>query len=130
MEAKVKKSNARQSKKSVSLRVGHETKTKTDRKLEVANKKRCGRKIKADELLNLALDLVTEEHIKQLQEASLTNEDRRELLRQQYIETHGTISRDQFLGFMMTVEFQNFLKEHNSTQVIARPASKADGLAG
>lgn len=44
---------------------------------------------------------------------SLSNEDRKEILRQKYIEHRGPISKDEFTGFMMKSEFQEFLNAIN-----------------
>ncbi len=110
MQTKTTKTAAKQVNKLKSIRVQVETQKKAERLLAVANKKRAGRKIKPDQLLNFALDLVTEDHLHALQEQSLTHEDRKELLRQKYIETRGPISKDEFLGFMMTAAFLEFLR--------------------
>ena len=109
MQTKTTKTAAKQVNKLKSIRVQLETQRKAERLLAVANKKRIGRKVKVDQLLNIALDLVTERHLQSLQEQSLTNEDRKELLRQKYIESRGQISKDEFTGFMMTAAFLEFM---------------------
>ena len=96
---------------SVSIRVHSQSKEKASMLLNSANKKKFGRKIKLDDLIDLAIGLVTNEHLKMLQERSMTNEDRKELLRQKYIETRGPITRDEFTGFMLTNEFSDFMKQ-------------------
>lgn len=126
MQTKNTKSAAKQVNKLKSIRVQLETQRKAERLLAVANKKRIGRKVKVDQLLNIALNLVTEQHLQSLQEQSLTNEDRKELLRQKYIETRGNISRDEFTGFMMSADFAMFLTEQNqmsNVSGLSRPAS-------
>lgn len=75
-----------------------------------------------DDLFDLALGLGTTEHLKVLQERSLTHEDRKELLRQEYVELHGQITRDEFTGFMMTSGFTEFLKEAGSVKVFVASA--------
>jgi hypothetical protein len=123
MQTKTTKSPAKQVNKLKSIRVQLETQRKAERLLAVANKKKFGRKVKVDQLLNIALDLVTERHLESLQEQSLTNEDRKELLRQKYIETRGNITRDDFTGFMMSTDFVTFLTEQNR-------ASNVSGFSG
>lgn len=71
--------------------------------------------MRADQVLNLAIEHVVAEHIKLLQEKSMTNEDRREALRQKYIFQRGPISKDGFLGLLLTPEFQQFLSEQAAT---------------
>lgn len=122
MQTKTTKIAAKQIAKLKSIRVQLETQKKADRLLSVANKKRLGRKVKVDHLLNLALDLVTDAHLQSLQEQSLTNEDRKELLRQKYIETRGPISRDEFTGFMLTPAFPDFMAEQNRETAVTSVA--------
>ena len=119
MQTKTTKTAARQVNKLKSIRVQLETQRKAERLLAVANKKRIGRKVKVDQLLSIALDLVTDGHLQTLQDQSLTNEDRKELLRQKYIETRGQISRDEFTGFMMSADFAIFLTEQNQASNVS-----------
>lgn len=118
METNVPKSESKKSKvksksdaKCASIRIRVGTKKAALAFRDQANNKAFGRSIKLDEVLELAVGKLTSEHVHELQEQSLTNEDRKELLRQKYIETRGPISRDEFTGFMMTDAFQEFLKE-------------------
>ncbi len=123
MQMKTTKIAAKQVSKLKSIRVQLETQRKTERLLALANKKKFGRKIKIDQLLNIVLDLVTDSHLQSLQEQSLTNEDRKELLRQKYIEIRGPISRDEFTGFMLSSAFPIFLAEQNSVMIGSSAAS-------
>lgn len=109
MENKTVKANAKIGAKNKSVRISLENQKKADKILVHANKKKLGRKIKLDHVLAIALDLLTDEHIRKLQDQSLSNEDRKEQLRQRYIEARGPISRDEFTGFMLTKEFFEFL---------------------
>jgi len=113
MKEKANKPKSKSVTKSVSVRVQQEAKERAALLLLAANKKKQGRKIKFEDLFELALGLVTDEHLKLLQERSLTHEDRKELLRQKYIATRGPISRDEFLGFMMSADYATFLTEQN-----------------
>ena len=115
MESKNTKANLKSNQKPKSIRINPEVQKKAEKLLLSANKKKAGRKIKVGQLLNLALDLVSDEHIKRLQDQSLSNEDRKEQLRQRYIEMRGPITRDEFTGFMLTKEFSGFLVEQSQT---------------
>ena len=95
MKEKVSKPKSKNVAKSASVRVHQEAKERAALLLVAANKKKQGRKIKFEDLFELALGLVTDEHLKQLQECSLTHEDRKEILRQKYISARGEISRDE-----------------------------------
>jgi Rps23 Pro-64 3,4-dihydroxylase Tpa1-like proline 4-hydroxylase len=105
------KSPTRKANKVRSLRISPDTHKKCERIVAMANKKANGRKIRIEQVLNLALDLVNDEQIKELQERSLTNEDRKEILRQKYVAIRGMISKDDFTGFMMKPEFLDFLRD-------------------
>ena len=108
MQTQNVKSQNRQLNHFKTVRVSLETLKKSEKILILANKKKYGRKIKFEALVNLALELLSENHIQKLQESSMTNEDRKEQLRQKYIEKHGPISKDDFTGFMLTKEFFEF----------------------
>lgn len=94
------------------VRICPETKKRAEILLKEANKKSRGRKIKMTDLLGLALELVTDKDIQRLQRSSWTKYDEMEAWRTVYTEKRGQISRDDFLGFMMTNEWPSFMKEH------------------
>lgn len=54
-----------------------------------------------------------------LQEKSMTHEDRKERLRQRYIEERGPISKDEFTGFMLSADFVEFMKAHEGFSNVA-----------
>ena len=112
MESKIAKNNLKINQKAKSVRINSEIQKKAERILLSANKKKVGRRVKIDHLLSLALDLVSEEDIKKLQNQSLTNEDRKEILRHKWVALNGPISKDEFTGFMMTEEYFNFVSAH------------------
>ncbi|MFN8846583.1 MAG: hypothetical protein ACK5W9_07005 [Bdellovibrionales bacterium] len=112
MESKIAKNTLKINQRAKSVRINSEIQKKAERILLLANKKKVGRRVKIDHLLSLAIDLVSEEDIKKLQNQSLTNEDRKEILRQKWVALNGPISKDEFTGFMMTEEYFNFVSEH------------------
>ena len=111
--------------KKCSVRISVSTLATAKTRLKKANDKDCGRTIKFEDLVSLALGLVTDEHLKLLQEASLSHEDRKELLRQKYIATRGPISKDEFTGFMMTADFQKFVLEQEIPAKYLTPEGRA-----
>jgi hypothetical protein len=123
MEIKKAKNNSATNLKLKSIRISLENQKKAEKILSSANKKKLGRKVKFDQLLSLVLDLVTEEHIKKLQDQSLTNEDRKEILRQKYSELHGPITKDAFVGVMLTKEFSEFLNATLAEKTLQLSAS-------
>lgn len=72
--------------------------------LKKINGKDRGRSIKADEVIALALSLITPGEIKELQDGSLSNADRLELKYQKYIQENSYMSKDDFLGRLMKGE--------------------------
>ena len=85
----------------VGLRVRRETKKRVQAELAKINKKDFGKKVRCDELIGTALSLLTERHIKDLQDASLTNADRLENQYRDYVKKHGATSKDDFLGTLL-----------------------------
>ncbi len=71
MKTKRSKSGSNQAEKMVSIRIRKSTKEKAERQLESANNKSRGRAVKLDALISLAVGLVQDEHVKQLQDESL-----------------------------------------------------------
>lgn len=114
METKkvTKKSNAKAKNKSVRISVA--TSEKAERWIELANEKKAGSKIKLDQILNLAMDLLTPEHIKKLQTDSLKGSDLQELMRQKYIKQFGNISKEDYIAFTTTSAYAEFLVSQKS----------------
>ncbi|MBL7669689.1 MAG: hypothetical protein JNM39_04325 [Bdellovibrionaceae bacterium] len=112
------------------VRVSSDTRKAAEAILKTANEKQNGRKIKLDEVLQAGLALIQQEHVRTLQQNSLTNEDRKEILRQKYIAARGAISKDEFTGFMMTAAFHEFLKELESGANASPRFAEVAALAG
>jgi len=85
-----------------SLRVKPETRKRFLSELAKVNKKSYGRKVRADQLLSLLLTLVRPEHIQQLQQGSLSNSDRLEMRYREHVKKFGPVSKDEFLGLLLT----------------------------
>lgn len=120
MEIKVAKTSLKTTQKMKSIRISLENQKKAERFLVLANKKKIGRTVKIDQALSIALDLLTEEQVKRLQDQSLSNEDRKEILRQKWADLYGPISKDSFTGVMLTKEFSEFLKATESGENVAQ----------
>lgn len=93
-----KKAKAAKPSAFAAIRVRKETRKRVLAELAKANKKDFGKRVHADEYLTLALSLVTQLHIKQLQEGSLSNTDRFEMAYREYVSKNGPISKDAYLG--------------------------------
>lgn len=99
-DAKPLKSKAPQV-STVPVRVKRETKKRLLTELAKVNKKTFGKKVHLDDLVALLLGLLTEQHVMQLQETSLSNADRLEIAYNAYVKAHGAITKDAFLGKLM-----------------------------
>jgi hypothetical protein len=62
MENKSAKTNLKVTQKLKSDRITSENQKKVEKILTIANKKKLGRKIKFDQLLSIAVDILTEAH--------------------------------------------------------------------
>lgn len=71
---------------------------------EKANRKDFGRKVQEKEILGLAIRLVTEEHIKELQAQTYSERDRLSMAHEEYQKHHGKITLDQFIGKLLKGE--------------------------
>lgn len=83
------------------IRVTEATKSILDRIIKKANQKEMGVKIKPDDIISVALELVTDRHIENIQEKSYSNEDRLEIRYRSYQMDHGPVSKDQFIGALL-----------------------------
>ena len=83
------------------IRVKRETRKRIAAELARMNKKDFGRKIRPDDLINLALALVTQAHRDQLQSSSLSNADRLEQKYREYVKANPGTTKEQFLGALL-----------------------------
>lgn len=89
------------------IRVKRETKRRLLADLAKVNKKDFGKKVRLDELLCMLLPLLTDAHIKSLQNNSMSNADRFEIQFREHIKAHGVLSKDEYLGLMLANKPQN-----------------------
>ncbi len=109
----MKKQKAKIAVSRCSIRIKSEIKKTAKALLNRVNNDNKGcRKMKLDDIFELALTLVENDHLKALREKAMTNKGRMEILRQKYIELHSYISEDDFLGFTMKPQFQEFIAQH------------------
>ena len=71
---------------------------------EKANKKSFGRKVRDSEIIGRALSLIESVHIKELQDATLSERDRLALAHEEYVKQHGKITLDEFIGKLLRGE--------------------------
>lgn len=67
-----------------------------------ANDKQFGKRVKMDQILALALSKVTQGDIKELQETSLSHQDRFDRDYAAYCSEHGKVSKDEYLGLRLS----------------------------
>ena len=78
------------------IRLQKQAKEKLDILIARANKNCIGIKIRANDLIGYSLDLLTEEHLKDLVARCLTNKERLEILNRQLSKTKRGLSRERF----------------------------------
>jgi len=86
---------------SAPIRIRTKTKLKLEQLLRQANKDRRGRRVKADDLMSYALELLTEQHLATICEGTLTNKDRVELLFSALSKERRGLTRDEFFGLLL-----------------------------
>ena len=104
----------------VPVRVKRETKKRLLAELAKVNKKTFGKPVHLDDLVVVALGLITEQHITQLQDASLSNADRLEMVYREHVKAHGATTKDAFLGKLLSGEIvaaKSIPSPRSSTQV-------------
>ncbi len=74
------------------------------------NKKSAGRKIKDSEIIGLALKQLNTEHIKTLQQMTYQEKDLLQLAHEDYVQVHGRISLNQYLGLLIRGEIKPPIK--------------------
>lgn len=76
--------------------------------------------VNAGEIVSVALKLVGDVQIRELQEQAVTRDYRKEQLRQKYIALRGPISKKGFDDIMLTPEYAEFLLEQRKLEAVAQ----------
>lgn len=121
MENQTKVTKSKKANSNGAVRVSNETRKILNRLLDKANKKSFGKKIKADALFAISLGLLTDKHIKELQDGSLTNADRLDMAFKEFKKRNSGATRDEFLGSLLSEkgnssEVENATFSENKTQ--------------
>ena len=95
------KQKRQQAASSVPVRIGQKAKAKLEQLLKQVNKDRIGKKVKTDDLISFALDLISDEHLVEICNRSLSNRDRIELLYRKLSKEKRGLSREDFLGMLL-----------------------------
>ena len=74
--------------------------------------------VRAGEIVSVALRLVGEEQVRELQERAVTTKHKKEQLRQKYVAARGAISPKEFEEFMTTPEYAEFLLEQHKLEAV------------
>lgn len=73
---------------------------------EKANRKDFGRKVTDTEIISAGIKLLTQEHIKSLQEQTYSERDRLNIAHEEYQRAHGKLTLDQFIGKLLKGELK------------------------
>ncbi|MGE3680974.1 MAG: hypothetical protein AB7G93_04550 [Bdellovibrionales bacterium] len=96
------------------IRIDMSTQKLVSSLLAKANRKSHGRKVKASQLVQLALSKLDDADIRQLQERSLSNADRMEMKFREYCKRNSGATRDEFLGQLLEGK-SDILEKQNVT---------------
>lgn len=86
------------------VRLRKPTYKKLQRFVAKANAKKDGKRITADQVINLSLDMLTDEHIDKLQQQSLSAQDWFERGYRAYCKENNKISRDEYFRKVLAGE--------------------------
>ena len=73
---------------------------------EKANRKSYGRKVTDSEILAVAVSLVKPEHLKLLQDQTLSEQDRLKIAHEEFQKKNGKLTLDQFVGKLLRGEIR------------------------
>jgi hypothetical protein len=86
------------------IRVSKATGKLAQQVAEKANAKAFGKNVKMDKIVAKALTKLTQDDIRELQEGSLSNQDRFERDFAAYCAEHGKVSKDEYLGIRLNAQ--------------------------
>lgn len=69
--------------------------------LQKVNKKPYGKKVKPDDLIQKSISLLSDEHLEEIKQATMSNSDRLEVAYQEYCKANGVISKDEYFGLLL-----------------------------
>jgi len=75
--------------------------------------------VRAGEIVAVALRLIGDVQVQEMQAQAMTTQHRKEQLRQKYVTLRGPISEKEFEEFMMTAEYAEFLLEQRKSETAA-----------
>lgn len=85
----------------IPIRVAKNTAKTIKALLQKVNKKPYGKKVKPDDLIQKSISLLSDDHLEEIKQSTMSNSDRLELAYQAYCKTHGEISKDEYFGLLL-----------------------------
>lgn len=114
------KNSSKKNGKGASVRItGEDAKLLKALRARIRSKAGVGN-VRAGEIVAIALRLVGDIQVRELQDRAVTRDHRKEQLRQKYVALRGPISKKEFDDFMMTAEYAEFLLEQRKTEATAQ----------
>jgi hypothetical protein len=95
-----------QAKEFGSVRVKQATRDRILEAVDRLNQKELGRKVTPDDVVSLAVTLLKSEHFEEIQDTTLSHFDRLARNHQTYVKEHGEISKDEYLGKILSGEIK------------------------
>lgn len=72
--------------------------------LQKVNKKTYGKKVKPDDLIQKSISLLSDDHLEEIKQSTMSNSDRLEIAYQEYCKGNGQISKDEYFGLLLKVK--------------------------
>ncbi len=69
--------------------------------IQKMNKKTYGKKIRPDDLIQKSISLLTDEHLEEIKQSTMTNSDRLEIAYQEYCKANGQVTKDEYFGLLL-----------------------------
>ena len=87
------------------VRVAKATFRKIKKIVAKCNRKQHGRKVKADDIIAKAISLLDDSHLEEIKALTFSSQDQIEIQFKKHCQTHGNISKDQFLKILIDKAF-------------------------
>lgn len=69
--------------------------------IQKMNKKTYGKKIRPDDLIQKSISLLSDEHLEEIKQSTMTNSDRLEIAYQEHCKAHGQVTKDEYFGLLL-----------------------------
>jgi len=69
--------------------------------IQKVNKKNFGKKVRPDDLIHKSISLLTDDHLEEIKQSTMSNSDRLEIAYQEHCKAHGQVTKDEYFGLLL-----------------------------